>query len=136
MEAQKELQPHFPFVIYQVLSLCIRLMVDFQQHLTTVSALELDMPGDLRITMVVRAVNIYKRFVTQLELKIDSGSPWTEIPQITPAHKNPTLLWRKQILDAASNDSKRSNPIASETQDAKRKYFQTSFKHPNSLFHF
>ena len=121
MKAQKELQPHFPFVIYQVLSSCIHLMVDFQQHLTTVSALELDITGDLRIAMVVRAVNIYKRFVTQLELKIDSGSPWTEIPQITPAHKNPTLLWRKQILNATSNDSKRSNQPTSETRDAKHK---------------
>ena len=75
MESQKELQPHFPFVIYQVLASCIRLMVEFQQHLTTVTAIELGLPQDLRIMMVVRAVNIYKRFVTQLELKIDSGSP-------------------------------------------------------------
>ena len=121
MEAQKELQPHFPFVIYQVLSSCIRLMVDFQQHLTTVSALEHDKLGDLRIGMIIRAVNIYKRFSTQLELKIDSGSPWTEVPQITPAHKNPNLIWRKQLLDATSNDSKRSNQPASENRDVKRK---------------
>ena len=96
-------------------------MVDFQQHLTSVSALEHDKLGDLRIGMIIRVVNIYKRFATQLELKIDSGSPWTEVPQITPAHKNPTLIWRKQLLDATLNDSKRSNQPASENRDVKRK---------------
>ena len=73
-------------------------------NMTTVTAIENGDPLKLRHRMVEKAINVYKRFTTQLELKIDSGSPWTEIPQINPAHKNPETNWRKQVLDAASNE--------------------------------
>ena len=71
--------------------------------------------------MVKRALNIYKCFATQLDLKIDGGAAWTEIPPITLAHKNLGTIWRNKILEVASNDSKRNPLFAPESREVKLK---------------
>ena len=101
-------------------------MVEFQQNLTMVTAIENNDPSKLRIRMVERAINVYKRFANELELKIDGGELWSEVPKITPAHKNPTQIFRQRLLDSTSNALKRSPLVALESRETKRKSHPTS----------
>ena len=128
MESHKDNQPHFPVVIYQVLSACIRLMVKFQQNLTMVTAIENNDPSKLCIRIVERANNIYKRFANELELKIDGGALWSEVKNHASSQK-PTQVFHQQLLDSTSNDSNRSPLVASESRETKCK------SHPHQLFH-
>ena len=61
-EDHSDSQPHFPFVVYQILASCVRNVVQFQQDLTTISELENDSPGTIVTTLIVQCLRLYNRF--------------------------------------------------------------------------
>ena len=80
-------QPHFPFVVYQILALCVRKVVQFQQDLTTILELETDSPGNITFG----CIRLFNRFRETLKHKIDTDAIWAEVPLICPNHNLPRL---------------------------------------------